>query len=173
MRFTIEVAANAFETGIVDKGRQGQLPHLLRLSLTRERHADDTIRAYLHLFGVLRYYDARQNGMAFCVYQLTVFIFIEMSVTGVRGAAVRQLHLEEAFAFDSDIGIVAGHVQAALSMHALGRDRTYAGTQLEAAWQRCLFGSLCTGLAHGLIKQILEHRSLALKAVGIDVRQVV
>jgi hypothetical protein len=56
---------------------------------------------------------------------------------------------------------------------ALGRHRTYAGTNLQTGRQRGLLGRLSPGLTHGLVQQIFKHRTLAFKPVGTDVRQVV
>ncbi len=58
-------------------------------------------------------------------------------------------------------------------MQTLGRHRTNTGTDLQTGWQRGLFRRLRTRLTDGLVKQIFENRTLTLKTVGADVRQVV
>ncbi len=106
-------------------------------------------------------------------HQLTVLIHLERTVTGVGRGTVWQLHLEEALAFDCHVFAVVGLGQVTLAVQTLGRHRTNTGTDLQTGWQRGLFRRLRTRLTDGLIKQIFENRTLTLKTVGADVRQVV
>src|SRR5205807_4414327 len=108
------VVADRLQAGLVDESRQAELADDLRGGRSRQRHRDLALRVDGEARGILRDRDRRLHGIALGGDDAALVVALEGAVAGILEGAVRHLDLEEAFAGDREIEIVAGLRQRAL-----------------------------------------------------------
>ena len=168
-----EVFADRLQAADVNESRQLQGTDLSRRARSRLRHADHTVLGDGHRQGVGRDRHARLNRVTARSHELALIVFLEGSVAGVSRRSVGQQHLEETGTVDTDVEVVAGLLQAPLSVDTHHRHRPHPTAELQAARNLRLLRGLGAGLAQGLVEQVFEHRARTLEAVGADVGQIV
>ncbi len=162
-----EQARRVYKTGQLD------LTQFLGLNLTLHHCGNNTVLRNRDFLNALRNGDRAKNWVSVGSDQCAVGINLNAAIAGVAGGAIGHLNLEKALTVNRHIKCVAGLLQVALRKISHGRNRLYAGTNLQAGWHLSLLGGLCTGLSKCLIQQIFEHGTRAFKAVGGCVGQVV
>jgi hypothetical protein len=124
--------------------------------------------------GVGRHGDAGLHGEAVLRHDGAVVGQLERAIAGIGGGAVRQVDLEKAAALERDVERIVGHLQVALLVDAIDRDRLDADADLHAGRNdRAGVGGLGADAAHVLIEQVRELGAAALVAGGGGVRDVV
>ena len=149
-------------------------PMVRRRRRSRQRHRDLALRVDGDAGGVLRDGDGRLHRIALRVDDAALRVHLERAVAGIGVGAVRHLDLEEAFAADRDVEIVAGRRQRALRHQPRRADGLDAAADVDADGQDgALVGGLRADPAHMVIDQVLERRALLLEAGGAQVGDVV
>jgi hypothetical protein len=173
-RIGVLVAADRLQAGLVDEARQRQLADDARGGRARQRHRDLALRVDGDARRVLRDRNRRLHRVALRGDDAALVVHLEGAVAGVLEGAVRHLDLEEAFAGDRQIEVVAGHRQCALRHRARRADGLDAAAEIDADRQDgALVGGLRADAAHMFVDQVLERRGLLLVAGGAQVRDVV
>ncbi len=139
-----------------------------------QRHRHLTLRVDRHRGRGLRNGDAGLHHVALRGHQPALRVELERAVARVGGAPIRHQDLEEAFAADGEVVVLAGLHQVALRHQPRRADRLHAGAELDAGGQdRALGGGLGADTVDVLVEQVLEFRTLALVAGGAHVGDVV
>ncbi|MNT08964.1 hypothetical protein D3C72_1437230 [compost metagenome] len=98
---------------------------------------------------------------------------MEGTVAGVRDRAIGLQDLEETTAVERHVQRVFSSLQATRGEALLSANNAHTRTQLQARRQLAVLGRLGTGLAAGLVEQVLEFSAITFEAGGRDVGQVV
>ena len=145
-----------------------------RRGRARQHHRELALRVDGDLRGILRDRDRRLHRIALRGDDAALRVHLERAVAGVGIGAVGHLDLEEAFAADRDVEVVAGRRQRALAHQPRRADGLDAAADVDADGQDgALVGGLRADAAHVVVDQVLERGALLLVAGGAHVRDVV
>ena len=118
--------------------------------------------------------DRRQHRIAVLRHDLAGGVDREVTGAGVGCLSRGQLHLEEAFAADRQVQLVAGLGGRALSGDAVDRAGFHTGAELDAGrGDGAAVGGLGAGPLDVLVEQILELGPLLLVANRVHVGDIV
>ena len=169
-----QIVADRVEAGLVDEARQADLADQGRRGRARQHHGELALRVDGDLRGILRDRDRRLHRVALRGDDAALRVHHERAVAGIGIGAVGHLDLEEAFAADRDVEVVAGRRQRALAHQARRADGLDAAADVDADRQDgALVGGLRADAAHMVVDQVLKRRTLLLVAGGAHVGDVV
>ena len=162
------------QAGLVDEAGQADLADQGRRGRAGHHHRDLALRVDGDLRGILRDGDRRLHRIALRGDDAALRVHHERAVAGIGVGAVGHLDLEEAFAADRDVEVVAGRRQRALAHQARRADGLDAAADVDADRQDgALVGGLRADAAHVVVDQVLKRRALLLVAGGAHVGDVV
>src|SRR6266702_3208837 len=161
------IAADGLQARLVDETGQADLAEngIARRALQRNR--DLALDVDGDARGIVRDRDRRLYRVALCGDDAALIVHLKGAVAGVLVGAVGHQDLEEAFARDRGVEIVAGLRQRALRHAAWRADGLDAAADVDTDGQDgALVGRLGADAADVLVDQVLERRSQLLEAGG-------